>query len=159
MAVERLDHYSVRTRNVERSVAFYESALGLRRGRRPAFNFPGAWLYRATKNGETVGTSVVHIVGIDPNDPAGLSDYLGDKPLAPQAGSGALDHIAFAASDLAGMYARLKQQQIGFRQRQVPHMDLHQLFVEDPDGVTIELNYAHPDDVSAGRQNLADATA
>lgn len=157
MAVESLDHYSVRTRNVERSVGFYESALGLRRGRRPAFNFPGAWLYRTTQDGATVGTSVVHIVGIDPNDSAGLSDYLGDQPLSPQAGTGSLDHIAFVASDIADMYARLQQQKIGFRQRRVPNLDLHQIFIADPDGVTIELNYSHPDDVLAGQQSLAAA--
>lgn len=158
MAVDALDHYSVRTRNVDRSVLFYENAMGLRRGIRPAFNFPGAWLYRTTQAGEIVGGSVVHIVGVDPNGTVGLSDYLGDKPLSLEAGSGSLDHIAFAASGITDMYARLKLQQIGFRERKVPNLGLHQIFIEDPDGVTIELNYSHQDDISAGQQNLEGAS-
>jgi catechol 2,3-dioxygenase-like lactoylglutathione lyase family enzyme len=133
---------------------FYENAMGLRRGSRPAFNFPGAWLYRTTQNGDVVGGSVVHIVGIDPNDASGLSDYLGDKPLSLAPGSGSLDHIAFAATDIGAMYLRLKQQQIGFRERRVPNMELHQIFIEDPDGVTIELNYSRQEDISAGQRSL-----
>jgi hypothetical protein len=30
---------------------------------------------------------------------------------------------------------------VPFRERTVPNLELHQLFVEDPNGVTIELNY------------------
>jgi hypothetical protein len=29
------------------------------------------------------------------------------------------------------------------------------VFVEDPDGVTIELNYAAPDDIAAGARHMA----
>ena len=60
-------------------------------------------MYRTAQNGETVRGSVVHIVGIDPNDKTGLSDYLGDKPLSLEVDSGSLDHIAFVASDIADM--------------------------------------------------------
>ena len=155
MSIEKLDHYSIRTTDVRRSVAFYEQALGFVAGARPPFGFPGAWLYRATADGQTVGTSVVHVVGIDAADAAGLVDYLGDKPLAPGAGTGALDHIAFAATDLAGTYARLHANRIAFRERKVPDMALHQLFIDDPDGVTIELNYAQADDIASGQINLA----
>lgn len=155
MPIESLDHYSVRTVNVDRAVMFYERTLGFRRGARPAFNFPGAWLYRVAADGEITGGSVVHIVGIDPNDSAGLSDYLGEKPASQAVGSGALDHIAFVACDITTMYTEMRRQKIDFRERKVPNMALHQIFIEDPDGVTIELNYAHPDDLAAGQLNLA----
>lgn len=154
MAIEKLDHYSVRTTMVERSVDFYETVLGLRKGPRPPFNFPGAWLYRSNENGEIVGTSVVHIVGINTQGNAGLSDYLGDKPMSQQTGSGALDHIAFTAANIADMHARLAKHGIKYRERKVPAMDLHQIFVEDPDGVTIELNYPRPEDIAAGARNI-----
>jgi catechol 2,3-dioxygenase-like lactoylglutathione lyase family enzyme len=157
MTIETLDHYSVRTAHVERSALFYEQALGMCRGARPPFNFPGAWLYRTDADGVRVGSAVVHIIGIDPDDIAGLKDYLGDKPASGTAGSGALDHIAFRASGIAGMYARLLHHGIAYRERKVPNMDLHQIFIEDPDGVTIELNYAQPQDIALGRSSMASA--
>jgi catechol 2,3-dioxygenase-like lactoylglutathione lyase family enzyme len=155
MAIEKLDHYSVRTALVERSVDFYRNTLGLQKGPRPPFNFPGAWLYRLAENGEVVGTSVVHIVGINTDASAGLSDYLGDKPLAQETGSGALDHIAFSATNISDMYARLASHRVQYRERKVPAMGIHQIFVEDPDGVTIELNYPQPADIAAGERNMA----
>ena len=157
MTIEQLDHYSVRTAHVERSALFYKQALGMCRGARPPFNFPGAWLYRTGADGERAGSAVVHIIGIDPDDTSGLKDYLGDKPAPVTPGSGALDHIAFTASGIAGMYARLRHHGIAYRERKVPNMDLHQIFVEDPDGVTIELNYAQPQDIALGHYNMASA--
>ena len=34
-----------------------------------------------------------------------------------------------------------KQTDYEYRERQVPNMNLFQIFVEDPNGITIELNY------------------
>ena len=39
------------------------------------------------------------------------------------------------------MIERLKRNHVPYRERQVPNMDLSQIFVEDPNGITIELNY------------------
>jgi catechol 2,3-dioxygenase-like lactoylglutathione lyase family enzyme len=154
MSIEKLDHYSIRTTDLARAVRFYENALGFCVGLRPPFNFPGAWLYKTTPTGEAIGTSIVHLVGIDPQDGGGLTDYLGDKSATSDQGTGALDHIAFVATDIAGTYARLTRHAIAFRERKVPNMALHQLFIDDPDGVTIELNYAQPDDLATGQKNL-----
>jgi catechol 2,3-dioxygenase-like lactoylglutathione lyase family enzyme len=155
MAIDKLDHYSVRTTQIARAVDFYAQALGLATGPRPPFPFAGAWLYATGDDGAVKGTAVVHIVGIATDGGAGLSDYLGDKPQAADTGSGALDHVAFAASDIAGLHARLAQHGIAYRERKVPAMELHQVFVQDPDGVTLELNYAQPQDIAAGARNLA----
>ena len=51
------------------------------------------------------------------------------------------DHIAFCATDASAMIERLKRNHVPYRERQVPNMDLSQIFVEDPNGITIELNY------------------
>ncbi|MCS5556964.1 MAG: hypothetical protein NZ778_10765, partial [Arenicellales bacterium] len=56
-------------------------------------------------------------------------------------GSGALDHIAFRAKDPELVMSRLKEYGHEYRERKVPNMDLFQVFVEDPNGITIELNY------------------
>ncbi|WP_427313362.1 VOC family protein [Cupriavidus sp. H39] len=137
MGIKKLAHYSIRTTDLERSCAFYERVLGFRRGYRPPFAFPGAWLYLGDDERD-FGT--VHIIGIDPEDPSGLVAYLGDKAL-PQSGTGTVDHIAFLAEGVSRMWDTLKAEGIPWRDRTVPSLGLHQVFIEDPSGVTIELNY------------------
>ena len=44
-------------------------------------------------------TPVVHLVGIDPDNPEGLYDYLGEQEVAFLDGSGSIDHLAFSATD------------------------------------------------------------
>lgn len=139
MPIDKLAHFSVRTTNLEASRDFYCDVLGFKEGYRPQFPFPGHWLYQG---GDEADYGVVHLVGIDPDNPEGLKDYLGDKPPASLQGSAAIDHLAFTASNLAAMRQRLVQAGISYRERTVPSLQLHQVFLEDPSGVTIELNFA-----------------
>jgi hypothetical protein len=88
-----------------------------------------------------IANAVVHIIGMDPNDPVGLQDYLGDRDPSTLKGTGAVDHVAFSATGLAGMLRRLKEKGVAARQRTVPNVGLHQVFLDDPNGVVIELNY------------------
>lgn len=138
MPISKLAHFSVRTVDIEASRRFYCEVLGFREGFRPPFDFPGAWLYRGDDEAEF---GVVHLIGIDRDDPAGLIAYLGDKAEAALHGSAAVDHLAFLATDLADMHRRLKRAGCEFRERTVPGLGLHQVFVDDPSGVTIELNF------------------
>ena len=134
MALSSLDHCAIRTAKLAETRAFYVDVLGLRDGDRPDFPFPGNWLY-------VEGVAVVHLVGIDPDDPSGLEDYLGPIALDELQGSGAVDHIAFRAGDATGLMAGLREMDVEFRERHVPSLDLFQLFLEDPNGITVELNY------------------
>ena len=139
MPVGKLDHYSIRTLDIEASRRFYTEVMGFSVGFRPPFKFPGIWLYNGAQYPETTG--VVHIIGIDPNDPQGLKDYLGDRDVASLQGTGSVDHMAFAATGLTDMRTRLQGHNIACRERTVPSLGIHQVFFEDPSGVTIELNY------------------
>jgi catechol 2,3-dioxygenase-like lactoylglutathione lyase family enzyme len=139
MAIERLGHYSIRTFDLEASRRFYTEVLGLREGYRPPFPFPGVWLYLSDDDRE-YGT--VHIIGIDQNDPKGLIDYLGDKSRDELRGTGTVDHIGFVAKGLSEMRRKLRDRAVEYRERTVPQLELHQLFLTDPSGVTIELNYS-----------------
>jgi catechol 2,3-dioxygenase-like lactoylglutathione lyase family enzyme len=139
MPVGKLDHYSIRTLDIEASRRFYTEVMGFTVGFRPPFKFPGLWLYNGVQYPETTG--VVHIIGIDPNDPQGLKDYLGDRDPASLQGTGTVDHMAFTATGLAGMRATLSRHGIPCRERTVPSLGIHQVFFEDPSGVTLELNY------------------
>lgn len=134
-----LNHFSIRTPDLPRCRIFYEQVLGLSVGPRPAFPFPGLWMYRGDH--ADYANAVVHIIGIDRNDPTGLDQYLGEREASQLHGTGVVDHIAFFADGLGAMLQHLAAQGISPRQRAVPGIGLYQLFLEDPDGVVIELNY------------------
>ena len=135
MSLSSLDHCSIRTVKLDETRDFYVDLLGMKDGDRPDFPFPGAWLY-------IDGLAVVHLVGVDAEDPSGLQAYLGgDVDADSLDGSGAFDHIAFRAREPMTLMRRLKEEGYPFRERQVPSMNLHQVFVEDPNGITVELNY------------------
>lgn len=143
MSLNSLDHCSIRTVKLEETRGFYVDVLGMTDGDRPDFPFPGAWLY-------VDGVAVVHLVGVDPDDPSGLQEYLGGEVSAEALdGSGAFDHIAFRAREPGALIERLEAKGYPYRERQVPSMDLFQIFVEDPNGITIELNYWGEDQAAA----------
>ncbi|HYC46463.1 MAG TPA: VOC family protein [Burkholderiales bacterium] len=139
MPIGRLDHYSIRTLDIEASRRFYTEVMGFEEGFRPAFDFPGLWLYNGAAPAGSYG--VVHIIGIDPANPDGLKAYLGDRDVSTLNGTGTVDHMAFTASGLKDMRERLERHGIAYRERTVPNLGLHQVFFEDPSQVTIELNF------------------
>jgi catechol 2,3-dioxygenase-like lactoylglutathione lyase family enzyme len=122
ISVGVLDHFNIRTRNLGATVRFYEDILGLEKGPRPNFAFPGAWMY-------SDGRAVVHLVDISPTD----------EPQKPD--SGVVHHVAFVSSGFRDMKQRLQGKGVAFEAREVPGGDLWQIFVTDPNGVLIELNY------------------
>lgn len=134
-----LNHFSIRTLDLEATRSFYEKVLGLTVGPRPNFAFPGYWMYRGDHG--DIANAVVHLIGMDRNDPEGLKQYLGDRDASTLHGSGAVDHVAFFATGLAGMRRHLQGMGIAARERTVPNIGLHQVFLDDPNGVVIELNY------------------
>ena len=143
-----LNHFSIRTLDLEAARAFYERVLGLTVGPRPDFPFPGLWMYRGDHG--DIANAVVHIIGMDANDPQGLKAYLGERDASSLRGSGAVDHVAFFATGLAAMRAHLRQLQVPVRERTVPDLGLHQVFLDDPHGVVIELNYPAAEQAAAG---------
>lgn len=134
-----LNHVSIRTADLEACRRFYVEVLGLRVGPRPDFPFPGLWLYGG--DDPATGQPVVHVIGVDRNDSSGRDGYLGERPAQPLRGSGALDHVAFAATGLSEMRIRLARLGLAIHERTVPGLGLRQLFLTDPDGIVVELNY------------------
>lgn len=122
MSVGVLDHYNIRTRKLDDTVRFYENILGLESGPRPNFSFPGAWMY-------SEGRAVVHIVDISGSD----------EPQKPD--SGVVHHVAFVSHGFNAMKHRLEAGGVQFDAVEVPGGALWQIFVRDPNGVLIELNY------------------
>ena len=135
MGLTRIDHLSIRTTRLAETRKFYCDVLGMEDGYRPPFQFGGAWLY-------SNGKSELHIVEIDHANPGPVVAYLGEKALTDADNSGSVDHLAFSAADVPGMKARFEALGVPYRERLVPSLNLTQLFVDDPNGITIELNFA-----------------
>ena len=132
MRVNRIDHFNIRTRDLDRLCEFYTQVLGLEIGDRPPFDSPGVWLY-------AVGHPILH-VGVARDD-NGDSDSGSDNTLP-------LDHIALETEGLADAVERLDRAGIAYRMFDVPGREMKQIFVRDPDGVAIELNFTNPDDLA-----------
>ncbi len=121
MGITGLDHINIDTSKPDETVAFYEDVLGLenRPQDRPDFGFPGAWLFLGD-------TAVVHLNFIDEDDRFGQRS--------------AFNHIAFEGSDFAGMCAMLDDRGLVYRTSERPEISLEQIFVDDPNGVRVEVN-------------------
>ena len=132
MRVNRIDHFNIRTRDLDRLCEFYTQVLGLEVGDRPPFDSPGVWLYAG-------GHPILH-VGVARDD-NGDSDSGSDNTLP-------LDHIALETEGLADAVERLDRAGIAYRMVDVPGREMKQIFVRDPDGVAIELNFTNPDDLA-----------
>jgi catechol 2,3-dioxygenase-like lactoylglutathione lyase family enzyme len=115
-----LDHVNIRTADLKATTALFCDVLGLSAGWRPPFPFPGAWLYAGDKD-------VVHLVEVE-------------QAAAASAGA-ALDHFAFEVSDYDEALARVEATGLSFRTTATPGTSVRQIFVRDPNGVTIELNW------------------
>ncbi|NIL96320.1 MAG: glyoxalase [Planctomycetales bacterium] len=119
LAIHRLHHLAVPTRDLPASVAFYENVLGFQSIPRPDFPFAGAWLS---------------------HEPSGLEIHIIQHESA--AGRGPIDtlarHFAMSVADLDVVEQTLQRHQIDYC-RQVNAGGFQQIFFQDPDGNTIEL--------------------
>jgi hypothetical protein len=55
--------------------------------------------------------------------------------------TGAIDHIAFNATDFETTTALLESRGLDFRRNDIRDFGLKQIFVQDPNAVTLELNF------------------
>jgi catechol 2,3-dioxygenase-like lactoylglutathione lyase family enzyme len=132
MPVTSLNHYLIVSNNLERSKKFYQEVLGLDVAERPDFGFPGYWL----KTGDNI---CVHLASQAANK---IRDqFLLKKHPKGTNGSGSVDHIAFLAQDPEGVRNRIQKNKVDMHFRSFPDAKLFQIFLKDPDDVTIELNF------------------
>ena len=132
MPLTELNHYFVRANDLEKTKDFYCDVLGFQVMPRPTFPFSGYWL-------GVNGKIQVHM-GQDGIDNAALY-YLGTPKNAASDHSGVVDHIAFLASEQEKFVKRFKELGMSYRPRSLPESELFQLFIKDPNGLTIELNF------------------
>lgn len=132
MPLTELNHYFVRTKDLERSRSFYCEVLGLALMPRPDLPFPGYWL--------GVNDKVQVHMG-----PDGIQDaathYFGTRAGSARDNAGVIDHIAFQGTDPEAFFARLRLLGVPLRTRHIDQIQLFQIFIADPDGLMIELNF------------------
>jgi catechol 2,3-dioxygenase-like lactoylglutathione lyase family enzyme len=122
--VAALNHLLVLTDDIDATRDFWCGALELEVGERPQLGFDGYWLYGG-------GVPCVHVA-----ERASFDEHSERIGIAPAPGP--VEHVAFSADDYDGIVARLRDGGIDAAPNTVPGM--RQLFLEDPNGVKIEIN-------------------
>ena len=124
-----LDHVNVQTLRLAESVAFYRDVIGLEARDPPGLD-PALvqWMH------DEAGHGIVHISTVGSLLGEGPSDVLGAK-------TGAVHHVALLCAGHDAMVQTLERHGLAYRLNHVLVVDLKQIFVEDPNGVLLELNY------------------
>jgi catechol 2,3-dioxygenase-like lactoylglutathione lyase family enzyme len=132
--LNKLEHFLVMTHDVDATRDFYRDVLGFLEGPRPELGFMGHWLYL----GEI---PVIHIA--DWTTYTAHSERLGIPVTRPAPGTGPLDHVAFNGDDAgyATLRGRLDRQGLKYHPNDSPAIGLRQIFLEDPNGLKLELNF------------------
>ncbi|RCG30161.1 VOC family protein [Sphaerisporangium album] len=143
MPVHRLNHAVLYVRDVERSVAFYEEALGFR----VVMGFPGAAFLQAP------GSNNDHDLGLFQIGPAARPSEAGRATVG-------LYHLAWEVDtldDLDQIAAKLRD--LGALVGASDHSTTKALYAKDPDGLEFEVSWLVPaslitEETIAGRSSI-----
>ena len=100
---------------------FYCNVVGLTEGFRPAFERFGFWLYIGNQD-------VLHLITPKEGDSRSMQ-------------KSSYDHVAFKASHYEDVLKKLQGLNIPFEEKPIPGMSVHQIFLKDPAGNRVELNF------------------
>ncbi len=131
MTVNGLDHVNIQTRALAETVRFFADVLDLRAGDPPPGLDPSRiqWMFDDT------GRALFHLSTPGSIDAGGGA--IGRD-------TGALHHVALDCSGHGAMIARLDRLGLPYRCTDVPAISLKQVFVHEPNGVLLELNFREP---------------
>ncbi len=120
MLVTGLNHFTITAsaETIDECVAFYCNILNLRIGFRPPSGGPGFWLYAGD----------LALVRLD----------VADHSLKPHTGL----RIAFSCVNLPVTIRRLEDLGISYSTHHLADVDQFQVFLNDPTGLPIELNFS-----------------
>jgi len=120
--INGIDHYNLRSdeKMIETLKNFYINIVGLKLGYRPPFKSKGYWLYAKEKDVLHLSSSkdnIKNLINIDST----------------------LDHVSFSANDKSFLMETLEKNNIVFKERYIPEINIDQLFFKDPAGNGIEI--------------------
>ena len=129
MAIAGLNHFNIMGSQslIDEVRDFYVDVIGLSEGWRPDFDFDGHWLYAGD-------APILHLMVSEEGavtDDGGLSSTTGH-----------LDHIALTAADLTAVESRLVELGQVYKKKLIPGFNVTQLFLHDPIGLGVELNFS-----------------
>ena len=132
MPLQRLEHYLVLSDDIHKTRDFYRDVRGMAEGFRPELEFPGFWLYLGD-------TPCIHIA-----EWRSYAEWTKDVgiPVSSRAPStGSVDHIAFNGTGFDEIRDRLVARGLEFSENAIDDIGLRQMFLRDPNGVPIEINF------------------
>ena len=127
MQVRGLNHINIVTADLDATVRFYDDLFGMKAKANPFTmpGFEGRWICDAADN------AIVHVQVYNPDRHGELKTGL----------NGALDHVALNCTGFADTQQRCTDLGIEFKVNDGRVANLRQIFVNDPNGVVLELNY------------------
>ena len=128
MPVAGLDHVNIVTRDMAGTLAFYRTVLGLGDSEVPPMP-PG---YVVNWLADAAGRAIVHVQQYD---------AARHGPAAVAAPAGPIDHVALECQDFDGMVAHCDALGLAYRVSGVAGRSFRQLFLTDPNGIVLELNF------------------
>ncbi len=127
MQVNGLNHINIVAADLDRTVQFYETVLGMKAEWIPGIpaGFGGRWIH------DEQGQPIVHVQAYD-------RERHGELRSGP---TGPIDHVALTCADFDGMIRRCEEMGLEHRINDRQFAGQRQVFVTDPDGVLLELNF------------------
>jgi len=123
--VQSIDHINLRTPQLEETLSFYEQLLGLRRGRAAGMDQArNAWLY------DDADKPIIHVNMPEESEAV-------PEPIH----SGRLHHVALDCAGFDGTVDRIAELGLESSHNYIDEIGLRQIFVFDPNGVRLELNF------------------
>lgn len=130
MRVNALDHVNIITDDMAGTTGFYADLLDLevRDGPPPFKPEEVQWLF------DSAGRAIIHVNRVG-------AFQVFPRESKPGPATGAVHHVAFDCSGHAEVCARLERRGLSYSLNDVDSIGLRQIFVIDPNGVLLELNF------------------
>jgi catechol 2,3-dioxygenase-like lactoylglutathione lyase family enzyme len=129
MQVRGLNHVNIVAADLDKTIAFYETVLGMSAKEIPMAppGFSGRWIE------DEDDQPIVHVQQYDPERHGPLDENRDT--------TGSIDHVALTCTGFDAMLKRCEDLGLDYRVNNRQFGDLRQVFVTDPDNVSLELNF------------------
>ncbi len=108
---------------------FFTEVIGLKKGFRPPFVFPGYWIYSPKNKQE----AIIHIFGKE----AKFNEF----SLKTNNSNDLLDHIAFVRDDYPIFIKHINKLKIDFNENFIPASNTKQVFLKGPENIIVEIDF------------------
>lgn len=131
MTIEALDHVNIRTSDVVATSLFFADVLDMEIREAPGIpdRTMAAWLC------DKEGRAVIHLGTSEVRYPWETESDVQDP------GSGRIHHVAMRATGFDALIVRLEAQGRAYNVNHIAEFDLRQLFIYEPNGIQLELNF------------------